>query len=289
MNGPAANSGMDPTVAAKAERLRAELARLGSALVAFSGGVDSAVLLQVAVRVLGPQKVLAVTGRSPSVPRAELESVAALAAELGAPHEFLDTHEFDDPNYLANPQNRCYFCKTELYTRLLPLARERGYAAVLSGTNADDLGDYRPGLDAAAEQQVRAPLADAGITKAELRAIGAALGLPIHAKPASPCLSSRIPYGEPVTVEKLARIDAAETFLRSLGFAECRVRHHEGGVARIEVLPSELARFADADLRAQVDRRLRELGFAYVALDLRGFRSGSLNEVLVGEGLKGRM
>jgi uncharacterized protein len=255
-------------------------------VVAFSGGVDSAFLLRVAVETLGAARVLAVTGRSPSVPRAELEGVARLAADLGAAHEFVDTSEFDDPNYLANPSNRCFFCKDNLYSLLVPFARQRGFAAVVSGTNADDLGDYRPGLNAADEHGIVAPLAQAGITKAGLRQMAAVMGLAFHDKPASPCLSSRIPYGQPVTPEKLARIDLAETFLRSLGFGECRVRHHER-LARIEVPAGELARFADAELRDKIDRELRGLGFDYVALDLRGFRSGSLNEVLVGRALGG--
>ncbi|MBP7748391.1 MAG: ATP-dependent sacrificial sulfur transferase LarE [Phycisphaerae bacterium] len=270
---------MQEQVARKLNALEQRLRALESVVVAFSGGVDSAVLLKVAVRTLGSSRVLAVTGRSPSVPRAELNSVAALAAELGAAHEFLDTAEFADPRYVSNPSERCYYCKTELYSRLVPLAAARGYRAVVGGTNRDDLGDFRPGLQAANEQHVLAPLAEVGITKAEVRQIGAALGILIHAKPASPCLSSRIPYGEPVTPEKLQRIDAAETYLRELGFAECRVRHH-AQLARIEVPATDLDRFADAELRARVDARLRELGFQYVALDLRGFRSGSLNEVV---------
>ncbi len=270
---------MQPETAEKYAALQDRLRKLESVVVAFSGGVDSALLLKVAVTSLGHDKVLAVTGRSPSIPSAELDSVAALAAEVGASHEFLDTHEFDDENYLANPPERCYFCKTELYSCLTKLAAERGFNAVVSGANADDLGDYRPGLKADDEHAVHTPLVDCGVTKAELREIAAELGLAIHDKPASPCLSSRVPYGERITPEKLQRIDAAETFLRQLGFRECRVRHHDN-LARIEVPPAQIVRFADPQFRADVDAKLRKLGFQYVAFDLRGFRSGSLNEVL---------
>lgn len=275
-----------PELAVKYRSSLALIRARGSAVVAFSGGVDSALVLRLAVEALGAERVLAVTGRSPSVPSADLAGVAKLAAALGARHAFHDTSEFDDPNYVANPQNRCYFCKSDLYEGLRALARERGLAVVLCGTNADDLGDYRPGLQAADEHGVLAPLAEVGMTKAEVRALSAALGVPVADKPASPCLSSRVPYGEAVTVEKLRRIDAAETLLRGLGFRDCRVRHHES-LARIEVPADEVERFADAALRQRVDAALRELGFQYVALDLRGLRSGSLNEVLLGPGLRG--
>lgn len=252
---------------------------LGRVVVAFSGGVDSTFVLKAAVETLGADNVLAVTGRSPSVAAAELTDAEDLARLIGVEHLFLDTDEFQNPDYLANPVNRCYFCKTTLYTRLEEVRRARGFRAIVNGTNADDLGDYRPGLQAAAEFSVRAPAAEAGLTKSEIRELSRRFGLPTHEKPAAPCLSSRVPYGEAITPEKLRRIEAAESFLRSLGFRECRVRNHEN-LARIEVSPAELEKILRPKVAARIERELRSLGFQYVTVDLRGFRSGSLNEAI---------
>ena len=270
---------LNPETLVKYTALQARLRALDSVVVAFSAGVDSTVLLKVAVDVLGAERVLAVTGRSPSIPEAEQRKAAELAAAFGVRHEFLDTHEFEDERYLSNPQDRCFHCKTEFFTRLTELMRQRGYKTVLSGTNADDRDDYRPGMKAAEDYRVLSPLAECGLTKAEIRAIAAELGLSVHDKPAAPCLSSRVPYGERITPEKLRRIEAGERFLHEQGFRECRVRHHEN-LARIEVPAAQIARFADEKLRVLVEQKFRELGFQYVSLDLRGFRSGSLNEAL---------
>ncbi len=270
-----------PAWAALAARLR----ELGPCVVAYSGGVDSAFVTLAALHTLGASQVLAVTGRSASVPQAELDGAVALAAEIGVRHEFVETREFDRPEYLANPANRCYFCKDELYSRLRRRAAQAGWSAVINGVIADDLGDHRPGLDAALAHGVAAPLAESGIGKAALREMAAALGLRVHDKPASPCLSSRVPYGDAITPEKLRQIEQAEALLRLEGLREFRVRHH-GDVARIEVPAADFARFGDANWRAAIDARLREIGFRYVSVDLRGFRSGSLNDALLGESLR---
>ena len=269
------------------QRLKDILTDMGRVAVAFSGGTDSTLLLRLARDWLGAEHVLALTAVSPSQPAVERAEAEAMARRIGVRHLLIETPELADADYAANPPERCYICKRIILEHLIRRAKNEGFRDVVDGSNADDLSDYRPGLKAAAERAVRAPLAEAGLTKADIRALAAALGLSIHEKPASPCLSSRVPYGEAVTPEKLARIDAAETFLRSLGFRECRVRHH-ADLARIEVPAGEVARLAAPELRTRVDAHLRELGFRYVALDLRGFRSGSLNEVLLGTGLTGR-
>jgi pyridinium-3,5-biscarboxylic acid mononucleotide sulfurtransferase len=263
----------------KLNRLQAILRSLSRVAVAFSGGVDSTFVLKVAVDTLGRENVLAVTGASDSVATAEMEDARRLAAQIGAEHILIETHEFEDANYLANPTNRCYYCKTELYTRMSELLAPRGDYVVVNGTNADDLGDFRPGLTAASEHSVRAPCAEVGLTKSEIRVLSAEMGLPTADKPAAPCLSSRVQYGETITPEKLRMIERGEAFLRTLGLRECRVRHHDK-LARIEVPADEIARIATPDVRAKIDTAFREIGYHYVTLDLRGFRSGSMNEVI---------
>jgi uncharacterized protein len=252
---------------------------LESTAVAYSGGVDSALVLKVAVDVLGPEHAVAVTGRSPSLAESEFNEAKRLAERIGAEHVVLETDEFANPDYVRNPVNRCYFCKSTLYTRMKELVAERGLRTISNGTNADDLGDHRPGLQAAREFGVRSPLVEAGFTKADVRELSRRLGLPTHDKPAAPCLSSRVQYGELITPEKLRRIEAAEAFLHGLGIRECRVRLHDD-LARIEVSPDWFPLLTAPETARVVEQHFRSLGFTYVTLDLRGFRSGSLNERL---------
>lgn len=247
--------------------------------VAFSAGVDSTFVLKVAIDTLGSGNVVAVTGRSDSLAEGEFEESRQLAHGMGAQHVVIETQEFNDPNYLANPANRCYFCKSELYSRLDTFIRERGLRAAINGVNADDYKDWRPGLQAAQEHTVRAPCAEAGMTKADIRALSERFGLPTFDKPASPCLSSRVQYGEHITPAKLKQIERSEALLKSLGFRECRVRHHNN-LARVELPVDEIERACRPDVRDRIDAGLREFGYAYVTIDLRGFRSGSLNEVI---------
>jgi len=261
-------------------RLEAELAQLGSACVAFSGGVDSSLVLAAAVRTLGADNVLAYTAVSATYLPEELDVARGLAAELGVRHVVVETHELDEPSFTGNPRERCYFCKRELVAEMRRVAAEHGCAALVDGANLDDLGDHRPGMRASAEGGVAHPLLEAGIGKAEVRRLARALGLSTWDAPQQACLASRIPYGEPITVEKLTAVAEAERVLRELGFRQCRVRHH-GAVARVEVEADDIARAA-GPAREEIARRLRALGFTWVTLDLDGFRSGSMNEAQAG-------
>lgn len=263
----------------KRQRLASILHDCGSVVVGYSGGVDSVFLARIAVDVLGAPRVLAVTGKSDSIASWMEDTARDVAGRFGIPWLELETREMDDPRYAANPSNRCYFCKSELWTRLADLARERGFGAVLDGSNADDVGDHRPGAVAATENAVRSPLLEAGLTKDEIRAWSRELGLPTWDQPAAPCLASRIPYGLAVTPERLRQIEQAEIGLRAMGFRDFRVRHH-GTVARLEVHPSEIARVADH--RIEIARAVRGAGFDRVLIDLQGYRRGSLNEGLAG-------
>jgi pyridinium-3,5-biscarboxylic acid mononucleotide sulfurtransferase len=268
----APHQGGDPSLG----RLEAELAKLGSACVAFSGGVDSSLVLAASVRVLGAGDVVAFTAVSATYLPEELAVARAVAGDLGVRHVVVEPSEFDQPSFTENPRERCYYCKRELVAEMRRVADEHGCDALLDGANLDDVGDHRPGMRAAAEGGVRHPLLEAGIGKAEVRLLARALGLPTWDAPQQACLASRIPYGEPITVEKLAMVAAAERALRELGFRQCRVRHH-GDVGRVEVEPDQLARAAGPD-RHLIVERLHDVGFTYVTLDLDGFRSGSMNE-----------
>lgn len=274
----AADAAADQSPAAMAARLEAHLARLDApTIVAFSGGVDSSVVAVSAHRALG-ERMVAITASTESNTADDIAETKALAARFGFAHEVISYSELAIPNYAANPTNRCFFCKNELYTRLGALAKTRGVAHVCDGSNLDDMGDYRPGLQAVARHGVRSPLREVGLTKAMVRAVALHYGLPNHDKPAAPCLSSRIPYGSPVTREKLDQVARAEAALRALGLVEFRCRHH-GDIARIEASPADFPRLLDA--REEILTALRAIGFHWVALDLAGFRSGSLNRVVV--------
>jgi uncharacterized protein len=268
----------EATLAAKEARLYARLGEFESLVIAYSGGVDSAYLAYAASRALGG-RLLCVTADSPSYPRRHRELAERIARDFQLPHEFIETSEMERPEYRANPANRCYYCKTELYEHLSELASSRGFAAIADGSNADDRGDYRPGRQAAREFGVKSPLDDADLTKAEIRELSRRAGLPTWDEPASACLSSRIPYQSEVTVGKLSMIEQAEEAVRRHGFRVCRVRHHDT-VARLEIGRDEMARALDPEVAAALVAELKAIGYQYVCLDLQGYRTGSLNEIL---------
>jgi len=273
------------TLEKRLKKLEAIVTPYGSALVAFSGGVDSSLALAVAVRALSKERVLAVTSNNETYLPSELEGAEAFTRSLGVKHLVVNTRELDDPNYAKNPTNRCYFCKSTLYSDLAKIAEEKGYACVVDGANKDDEGDYRPGRKAAKELGVVSPLSLVGLGKAEVRELAKYLGLPSWDKPALACLSSRFPYGQEITPEKLAQVARAEEFMRSRGYKQVRVRHH-GEIARLEVGEEELEQAFKE--REEISAELKAAGFLYVALDLTGYKPGSLNATLKQPGKKAK-
>ncbi|HKP46838.1 MAG TPA: ATP-dependent sacrificial sulfur transferase LarE [Pyrinomonadaceae bacterium] len=268
----------DEVISNKEQKLSALLRDMASVIVAYSGGVDSSYLAYVATRELG-HNAICITGESASLPSAQREMLRTIGEQFSLNHELIETNELDNANYVANDGSRCYFCKDELYSRLSTIAERRGVAFIVDGSTLDDVGDYRPGRVAAAEHAVRSPLIEAGMTKSDVRQLSARAGLPTWDQPASPCLSSRIAYGLPVTIERLSEVDHGEQILRELGFKEFRVRHHDN-LVRLEIARAEMPRALNIEIVDELGRRFRELGFKYVTFDLNGFRSGAMNEAL---------
>ena len=273
------NINLGPELEKKYARLQEILREMDSVLIAFSGGVDSTFLAKVSRDTLGERAVVA-TALSETYPSAELKAAQELAQEIGIRQILVHSEELDIPGFSKNPPNRCYFCKAELIDKLQEVAKREGLKDILIGLNFDDLGDFRPGTRAAKEKGARSPLQEAGLTKAEIRILSKHLGLPTWNKPAFACLSSRFPYGEDITRKKLTQVDLSEEFLRSLGFCQFRVRHHQT-IARLEINPADFERLLDNGTRDQIVAKLKELGFSYITLDLQGYRMGSMNEVLV--------